>query len=85
MNKAVITIDYRYYLVDDPKKALAVIATLNAAKRVEATGYNDFTISQEPVDASMQTLSAKVIIKQPKSSTKKPTANAKDQPTEPAI
>jgi hypothetical protein len=78
MNKAVITIDHRHYLVEDAKKALAVIATLNASKRVNATGYNEFTVSDETLDASMQTLSAKVVVKQPKSSTKKQTANASD-------
>jgi hypothetical protein len=73
MSKTVITIDFRHYLVSDAKKALAVIETLNSAQRVDASGYNLFTISDEPIDASMQTLSAKVTIKSPtrKTPTKK--------------
>ncbi len=70
MSKTVITIDFRHYLVSDAKKALAVIETLNAAQRVEATGYNQFTINNDPIDASMQTLSAKVAVK---ASREKPT------------
>ena len=63
MKQAIITIDFRHYLVADPKKALAVIEILNASQRVDATGYNEFTLQDEPVDVAMQTLPAKTIIK----------------------
>ena len=63
MKGAVITIDFRHYLVADPKKALAVVQILNAAQRVEASGYNEFTVMADPVDASMETLASKIVIK----------------------
>lgn len=63
MKGAIITIDFRHYLVADPKKALAVVQILNAAQRVEASGYNEFAMRAEPIDAAMETLANKVVIK----------------------
>lgn len=60
---AIITIDYRHYLVTDSKKALTVVQILNASKRVEATGYKKFTLTGDSVDVSMTTLTAKDQIK----------------------
>lgn len=62
MSRAVITIDYHHYLVKDPKKALALVEILNGAQRVQSTGYNEFTLSNELIDVSMEALSAKVKI-----------------------
>lgn len=71
MSRAVITIDFMKFLVKDAKKALLVTEILNGAQRVQATGYNEYTLSYEPIDASMEALAAKVTIRDTKQKPKK--------------